>query len=510
MKKLLLVFTLFYSLLNVNAQSIDCGSGRYVNDVFLNVTKTVGVTFGQNSVPNYGAGTSSVKTLKFDFYEPAGDVAAKRPLIIFMFGGAFIQGERSDLDPFCLAFAKKGYAVATIDYRLIVNEQANLFFLLFNQHLVVDAVIKATSDLKAAIRYFKRDAASSNIYKIDTTKIILGGVSAGSIAALHTAYVDDINEDPALTAALTANGGLEGNTDLPAPDNLLSTYNSKGAVAVLNIAGGISDTSLIDSFNPPIYSSQGSADEVVPFNYGPISVNGVPTSIFLYGSNLITARANHIGLKNQFFPIAGGNHESPGQLANIIQIISETSAFMESTICGNTLPVTLTNFLVQSNSCTAELFWQSASENKSSHYDIEVSNDGTRFTRLATVESRNSTNGSSYSYSLPGYRNAAYFRLKMEDKDGRFTYSPVQRFAPACLPGIVIYPNPVRSTANITGLQSGVQVTMMNADGKLLFRQIASGTIMQIPLQSYTNGLYLVQVRDANGSVLSNSKLIKN
>src|SRR5688500_1732907 len=121
MMKTLLCFSFALIAFFSNAQNNDlaCGGGRYVNDIFTNVVKTTNIVFGYNTTTDYSNGTTFNNTLRMDFFEPAGDPATKRPLIILAFGGAFVSGQRSDLDSLCIALSRKGYATATIDYRLI-------------------------------------------------------------------------------------------------------------------------------------------------------------------------------------------------------------------------------------------------------------------------------------------------------------------------------------------------------------------------------------------------------
>ena len=48
------------------------------------------------------------------------------------------------------------------------------------------------SDAKAAIRYFRKDAATNgNIFGIDPNQIYIGGYSAGAILAVNLAYIND-------------------------------------------------------------------------------------------------------------------------------------------------------------------------------------------------------------------------------------------------------------------------------------------------------------------------------
>ena len=112
-----------------------CATGRYATDVFSNFTTTSDITYGQNTSWN-GAST----TLKMDVYQPTGDTETKRPLIIFVHGGSFIGGSKTDGDmvAFSQKFTKKGYVCASIDYRL--------GFFPFDSANAVKAVVRATQD----------------------------------------------------------------------------------------------------------------------------------------------------------------------------------------------------------------------------------------------------------------------------------------------------------------------------------------------------------------------------
>jgi acetyl esterase/lipase len=495
-------------LSNAQNSALNCGNGRYTNDVFTTVTKTQDIIFGYNTITDYTTNTVNNVTLRLDFYEPTGDVAAKRPLIILAFGGSFIGGQRSDMDAACTALAKKGYTTATIDYRLIQpgTNNSNINLVYSNQTLLADHVVKTTGDMKAAIRFFKHNAATSNTLKIDTSKIFIGGFSAGAIVALQTAYIDDINENPSLASVYTANGGLEGNTDLLAPNSLLPTYNAKGIAGVLNIAGGIVDTSLINATNPPVFSAQGDADAIIPYNYG----NASFSPISLYGSYSIRARANSIGLPNQLFTIAGGNHESPVNNPYFSQVITNATVFFEPLICTTSviLPVELTSFTATSDNCTAALQWQTASEQNISHFDIEISDDGNSFSKIGTVPAKNNTRGSSYTYQYQKATGTQYFRLKLVDRDGHFTYSSLQKLKLNCA-AVQIYPNPAKTFTTITGLQPGMLIQLLNAEGRLLWTQKANSPLLQIPLSAVANGLYILKVVNKQGEVITYSRLIK-
>ena len=65
-------------------------------------------------------GSDDPDPLYFDFYHPLGDTMAYRPLVITVFGGAFVAGNRSwcDMVAYAEALSHYGYVVASINYRL--------------------------------------------------------------------------------------------------------------------------------------------------------------------------------------------------------------------------------------------------------------------------------------------------------------------------------------------------------------------------------------------------------
>ncbi|MEL6926138.1 MAG: alpha/beta hydrolase, partial [Bacteroidota bacterium] len=239
---------------------VGCDTGRYTEDIFT-ASKTATVQYGEN-VNALGEN----QDLFLDVYEPDNDAAEKRPLIIWAFGGSFISGSRELMAPNCLDFAKKGYVAATIDYRLWASENP---FTLPDSTVMIDAVIKAVSDMKAAIRFFRQDAATENRFRIDPELIFVGGISAGGITALHTAYLDAEDDIPDfLQVALDNNGGLEGNSG--DTDNL--SYSS-AVSGVVNMSGGLYRTEWMDADEPPLASIHGTADETVPFGFGIVGIN---------------------------------------------------------------------------------------------------------------------------------------------------------------------------------------------------------------------------------------------
>ena len=197
--------------------------GRYENEIFSSFTKTE-VEF--TNVYDWSITNSG---LDMDVYTPDGDSYTERPLIIFAHGGSFWSGNKTNpmMVALCESFAKRGYVAASIQYRL-----TSIWNLTDSMHML-QTVMNGISDAKAAIRYFRKDAATNgNIFGIDPNQIYIGGYSAGAILAVNLAYINDTVGVPShLIPIINTSGGLEGNSGNPG-------YSSD-VKAVVNVAGAV-------------------------------------------------------------------------------------------------------------------------------------------------------------------------------------------------------------------------------------------------------------------------------
>jgi para-nitrobenzyl esterase len=297
-----------YFLLSMTISGIvfaqnPCANGRYASNVFSNITTTSNVTYGQN---NSWSGANTV--LKMDVYEPQGDTSTARPLILWVHGGSFIGGSKTDPDVLAWSqdFAEKGYVCASIDYRL--------GFFPFDSANAVKAVVRAVQDLKAAIRFFYKDRLTTNTYKIDTNHVYVGGSSAGAITSLHVAYLDQECEvaDYLNASTIASLGGLDGNSGNPGYSSTV-----KG---VLNGCGALARYSWLEAGDVPVCSVHGTNDGTVKYNRGVVNP-GTPL-MYLDGSRMVHERACAVGVENKFFTFANAPH---------VPYVS-SNAYMDTTI----------------------------------------------------------------------------------------------------------------------------------------------------------------------------------
>lgn len=288
-KFLALISLLFGSFANV---AMAQTGQRYAEPVFEEVIKTANIPFS-SAVKE---GETSPITLYLDFYEPAGDTLSARPLVITVFGGAFVAGGRdySDMQAYCTHLAKHGYVAASIDYRL-------LSFMNLSQTALIREAYMAAQDLSSAIRFLKYH---SEEFKIDTDQIFLLGNSAGSIAIYCEIFIDE-SERPAETFAAPNLG--------PMHSSGFEEYAGVSASVAGAVPqwGGVTELDFIDANEyVPLCMIHGTEDTTVPYDSGYCYAGLLPNVMpYMYGSYAIVNRLDEIGVVDyEFHPFEGEGH----------------------------------------------------------------------------------------------------------------------------------------------------------------------------------------------------------
>ena len=418
MKKITLLLSCLISG-GLFAQS-PCLTGRYASDVFSNFTTTSDITYGQNN--SY---TGANTTLKLDVYQPTGDTETNRPLILFVHGGSFIGGSKTDGDmvAMCQRFAKKGYVTASIDYRL--------GFFPFDSANAVKAVVRATQDLRAAIRYFYKDKQTTNTYKIDTTHIFIGGSSAGAITALHVGYLNNECEiaDYLSASTITQLGGLEGSSGNPGYSSTVH--------GILNGCGALARYSWLEAGNIPVASVHGTNDGTVKYNRGVVNP-GVPL-MYLDGSRMIHERACAVGVENQFYTFLGAPHVP----------YAGSTAYMDTTVNF------FRDFLIKQLGCTDVI--------------LQAENSPAQAVNLYAVN---------YCDGSPVDEVCSTSSLTEEN-----------------LFSAIIYPNPSNGSIQIIpNLSGNYSVEIGDYSGRILLTSTNNESICEMNISSLTAGNYFVKV----------------
>jgi acetyl esterase/lipase len=209
---------------------------RYRDAVFGAVSTTSDVVYG--SATNISGQTI---TLHLDLYEPIGDTVTERPAIVWVHGGSFSSGDKTspELVDEANTFAGKGYVNASINYRL---EPGGCSASNPTQSCIT-AIQEALADAQTSVRFLRTNAAT---YGIDSTRIAIGGSSAGAITALHVGFRSSEDPDAAVGAAVSLSGA-----------SLLVT---------------------IDSGDAPSLLFHGTADTIVPYQWAVNTYNTALTA----------------------------------------------------------------------------------------------------------------------------------------------------------------------------------------------------------------------------------------
>jgi predicted esterase len=268
---------------------------RYKSDIFPQIDSITNVQYGEAVNLN-----NETEKLLLDIYMPQSDTEKKRPLLIGVHGGGFVNGNKSGGFQLsvCKTLAKKGYVATSIGYRLGVEKpRTNTAYF--------EAMYRAVQDAKAAVRFFRKNAEK---YGIDTSKIYVLGSSAGSMTVLQLAYMDQ-NEVPSQidTKKMGTLEGTSGNAG----------FSSK-VHGVVDCWGAMIDYKWINKGDVPLYCIHGTADSTVPYDAS-YAYHG-----FAYGSKILYERALSLGIPTglRLFEKAGHNIGKENSAVAMEDIIS--------------------------------------------------------------------------------------------------------------------------------------------------------------------------------------------
>ena len=290
MLKRLLFLAALCTLSVASFAQITWGNGRYAQKTF-GVQVTPNVYYGKNT--NY---LGLQDSLFVDIYEPTNDPGTTRPLLILAHGGSFLTGTRlaPDVVYLCNEFAKRGYVVVSMKYRLGIN-----VFAASLKSELYKAVWRGQQDGKAVTRFFRKSIANGNPYRISGNHIIVGGISAGAVLGAYSCFLNTPNETPALVDTV-AIGGIEGNTG--------NAGFSSAAIGVVGACGAVGDVSILQNQPSKFFVSvHGTADQTVPYGAGYYRSNNLNIEI-LYGSKSIDSAAAIYGNPHLLHTFYGQGH----------------------------------------------------------------------------------------------------------------------------------------------------------------------------------------------------------
>jgi len=198
-------------------------------------------------------------SLKLDLHTPK---TANAPLLVYVHGGAWRAGSKSDVP--IAKLLDHGFAIASVDYRLST-----------------EAVFPAQiHDIKAAIRFLR---AKSELYRLNTSRIgIVGSSAGGHLAALvgvtngHEALEGNVGESLSQSSDVQCIVSLYGASNLQTILSQSTEFGLKMRVPALQLLLGgqptekpdlarlASPVAHLDKNDPPLLLIHGDADPQMP------------------------------------------------------------------------------------------------------------------------------------------------------------------------------------------------------------------------------------------------------
>lgn len=251
---------------------------------FANLAKEV------ERIPNIQYAEINGFKLSLDLYRPRQGVQGKLPVVVWIHGGAWMAGSKEHCMPLWLGFVQKGYAIASVQYRL-------------TDKAPYPAQIE---DCKAAVRWLR---AHADQYNLDVNRFAAWGESAGGHLVALLATTGDTKE-------FDKGDHLDQSSAVQAVCDYYGPTSFVGAASMANDENASRpDSALYKLFGGPLSEKQDIAARASPVTF--VSKGDAPVLI-VHGTRdgLVPLRQSIVfhellqkaGVDSVYHPIEGANH----------------------------------------------------------------------------------------------------------------------------------------------------------------------------------------------------------
>ena len=176
------------------------------------------------------------------------------------------------------------------------------------------------------------------------------------------------------------------------------------------------------------------------------------------------------------------------------------------------LPINLLSFTVQKYGQEAQINWATSGNSTEEYFEIERSNDGISYNKIAAIPSKKDNNNAVREYSFIDKQTTLglhFYRIKMIDIDGSSSYSPTQKisFENNSSQQTTVYPNPVQNQLAFNNNKDFTTAIIVDYIGnKVLEKTVLAGN-NNIELGHLPKGFYVLHLVSNSG--IENHKIIK-
>lgn len=197
-------------------------------------------------------------------------------------------------------------------------------------------------------------------------------------------------------------------------------------------------------------------------------------------------------------------------------MIAEISAIAIGRVASS-LAVKLENFHADASGCNAILTWNAYNEINTEAYFVEQSLDGINFHTVSSLIASGLTNGKLYTVEIAQPNPLAYYRLKIKDNDGTFSYSEIISSRNHCnsTDYLLVYPNPVSGYEDLnvrfsTYYTGKAECILFNSTGQRLMNKslvVSSGiNMISFDVKNLSSGTYFIILMTDGGKQIDNTQ----
>lgn len=217
--------------------------------------------------------------------------------------------------------------------------------------------------------------------------------------------------------------------------------------------------------------------------------------------------------------LSGGTRTATGAAENITLQPGEYYVYVNRNAdsLATALPLKLLSFIGKRNSDNISLTWATSNEVNVKNFIAERSFDGVQFNSIGTIPAKNIASGLlTYNYAdrdrlAVQSDKKLYYRLKMTDIDGKYSYSNIVIInSPAAAKSFSLYPNPVSGPQVFISLDklvsSDIIIKIEDVTGRIFNKYVLStnNTYSNIPvnIKNLADGTYIIRVETAKESFI--------
>ena len=331
---------------------------------------------------------------------------------------------------------------------------------------------------------FSHDGEQENVFGADD--YFIESIAIQSNGKIVVAGYSETSQGPASSSFVVARYTTSGDLDNSFNKNgfqstSVGTHFNIGNAVAVNTDGRIAVGGTNDDFTIALYKVDGTLDST-------FGDNGIAISDVAPGSSNIRSLSFR---DNKLY--AAGDGQFPGEMGIVARFLLPE---------GGSLPVSLLDFTGTLQNKSILLRWKIATEKDLAKYVIERSPDGSGFLPINSVEPKNS--GSfTRDYSIVDdqpFQGVNFYRLKMVDMDGKFTYSNIISVKINTGNKLQIFPNPVQRILFVeaTGVNEKALVQIVDAGGRKMKEMkvsLTGQTSFSIDVSSLPGGFYSLLIR---------------